>query len=490
MSHRPDGSDFPAATVRSAARRGLAWLISGTLLSRVVGLVSHVVLGAVLLKSDFGLFAVASAITLIVRSLQDAGLRAMIVQLEEADFEHTRHDVFWLATTMNVTAATVLAVLAPSVASLYGAPALTALLRVMALWVLVNSPWSYFSAVLSRDLRFGQVAFLNVVWAMVQYGLSIVLALLGAGAMSFVIPLPVAAIAGGVAGSRLIRDRPWRVRPRPAGWPPLLRQMRWLILGNAAVALFTHGDYIGIGLFASAAALGIYFFAYQVPAQLGVLVSTSLHAVLFPTLARLGWADQRDLTVQSLGIFTSAMSFISLFVAAVFPALERVLWQGKWAAAIFPLQLLSAAFPLRLRFDVANAQLMALGLFKRLSLLQLYQGLGLVAAAGAGASLCDDIDCLTGSVALYLAFSGVAFTGVALAGLGYGAATGMTSGGPAWLIACLTAFVVEICFDGSHLDPVLELLGRGFLFLGLALVLFRVVAPRSLREMVRVVRRQ
>jgi len=488
MTQPPDGPASTPGAVHSVARRGLTWLISGTLVSRMVGLLAQVVLGALLLKSDFGLFAVASAITLIVRSLQDAGLRAMIVQLGDLDFDAMRGDVFWLATTMNVTAALGLWFIAPSLANLYGAPALTSLLRVMALWILVNSPWSYFSAVLSRDLRFAHVAGLNVVWAFAQHGMAIALAIGGAGAMAFVVPLPLAAVVGGLAGSRVVRDRPWRVRPQPANWPRLFSQMRWLILGNAAVALFTHGDYIAIGLFASAATLGIYFFAYQIAAQMGVLISTNLHAVLFPTLARLAVVDQRALIVRSLALFTSAMSLVSLFVAAIFPAVERLLWGGKWTAAVLPLQLLAAAFPLRLRFDVANAQLMARGLFKRLSLLQLYQGVGLMTVAGLGAGICDNTSCLAGSVAGYLAASGVIFTAIALAGMGHPVAVGLTAGCLPWAIACACLLIVEIASTQFGLRPLIDLMARGALFAVLVAGLMRLFAPSGLRELVAVAR--
>lgn len=430
-----DKTNLLSPQLRTTIARGFSKLTISTAASKLLAFAGQIALGRILLKTDFGLFAIASGVTLLLRAFQDAGIREVLVQLGDDDLHRFTSPLFWFATAVNLVTALALLLIARPVSDLYDHAEVAGLLELSALWIAISSPWAYFTARLWRDMRFGRLAIVNVTWAAIQYGGAVILALADFGAASFVAPMPVAAVVCGALGGLLVREQPWRGAPRWDLWRELVGRARWIVLGSLAFAVFLQGDYLVLGAFLPVAPLGVYFFAYQLSSQLGVLFGSNLHGVLFPALSRLTESPESRAraVIRALSVLSAALSGLCLLFAAVFPSLENILWSGRWDAAVVPLQFLAVGIPLRGLFDVANAALMAQGEFRRLSLFQLAQGFGLMVVAAGASEFFDDVPAITAVISAYVAASGVVFTAMGVRTLGISAGALLKATLPQWL---------------------------------------------------------
>lgn len=469
--------------LRVTIARGFSTLTISTIASKLLAFSGQIVLGRILLKADFGLFAIASGVTLLLRAFQDAGIREILVQVGDDDLHRFTSPLFWFATAVNLATALTLLLIAGPVSDLYDQPEVIELLQLSSLWIAISSPWAYFTARLWRDMRFGRLAIVNLTWAVIQYGGTVILALAGFGAVSFIAPMPAAAVVCGALGGLLVREQPWRGSPRWDLWRELARRARWIVLASLAFAVFLQGDYLILGAFLPVAALGVYFFAYQLSAQLGVLFSSNLHGVLFPALSRLENAESRARAViRAVSVLSSALSGLCLLLAAVFPSLENILWSDRWETAVVPLQLLAVGIPMRGLLDVANTALMAQGDFKRASLFQLAQGLGLMIVAAAASELFEDIPAITAAISAYVAVSGVIFTILVVRTLGISAGTLMRASLPQWLCGLGAFLLCEAAYGYlDALSEVLTIASLVLLYLTVWITLTAAIARDSLR---------
>jgi len=470
--------------LRTTIARGFSKLTISTVASKLLAFASQIVLGRILLKADFGLFAIASGVTLLLRAFQDAGIREVLVQIGDDDLQRLAGPLFWFATAVNLATALTLLLIAEPASDLYEQAGVTGLLQLSAVWIAISSPWAYFTARLWRDMRFGALAIVNVTWAAIQYGGAVILALDDFGAASFVAPMPVAAVVCGALAGLLVREQPWRSSPRWNLWRELAGRARWIVLGSLAFAVFLQGDYLVLGAVIPVAALGVYFFAYQLSSQLGVLFGSNLHGVLVPTLSRLtGNAESMARSViRALSVLSTALSGSCLLLAAVFPSLENILWSGRWDAAVLPMQILAVGIPLRGLFDVVNAALLAQGDFKLLSLFQLAQGLGLMIVAAGASALFGDVPAITAAVSVYLGVGGVVFTimGVRTLGISTGALLRATL--PQWLCAVGAFLLCKAAYKYLHSLPDSPTIAAlALLYLSALIALTAAFARESLR---------
>jgi O-antigen/teichoic acid export membrane protein len=147
----------------------------------------------------------------------------------------------------------------------------------------------------------------------------------------------------------------------------MLKEGFWVLFGSFSAALAARIDYITLGFFMGVRTLGIYVFAYEMTAQLPILVWGSLMAVLFPVLTRLSM-DQRLFAEAAQAFIIPAFLAVgvpSLFFAAACEPIELLLWGGKWSAAVPLMQLFACAAPIRIMLLVPEAMLLAMGSFRQ-----------------------------------------------------------------------------------------------------------------------------
>jgi O-antigen/teichoic acid export membrane protein len=347
-------------------------------------LIAQVFLGYLLTKEDFGVFALATSVSLVAAGFGNGGIHPILIQ-RGAEFEDIGTAAFRFALVFNLLACGLLAIAGPIAAQVYGKPELEWLLICIGVSLPLVTPSMLFRSKLSIDHRFRNIANIGILSNWVRQGSTVLMAFLGFGALSFGIPPILESVVGSLAGWRAVKRWPPRRRLTRQRFAELFAQARWVIPGSFAAQLTQRGDYFVIGLFVDAATLGIYFFGLQLVSSVSVMFVSSIEAVMLPALAKqTGDAEvQGRLFLRTL----SALCFLSMpiaFAIGVFsePAVEMV-WQGRWNDAIPVTQWLAASLPATLIVSISRSLMEARARWQlRFWLLALYGGLG-IAVAGA-----------------------------------------------------------------------------------------------------------
>jgi PST family polysaccharide transporter len=360
----------------------------------------------VLSEEQFGLYALAITAGAIASVFRDGGTRKILIQ-RGAEYEAIGRGAFQISLLFNALSAGLLAAASPLLARFFDAPGLTPLLWVVAGSILLSTLGTVQSSKLAIDMRFRTLAVLGTSSALLRQLSSIAFALMGFGAMSFVLPLLLTAVFDAVCSWILVG----RVPRGPAlNWPlfkELFLQSRWVMIGAFALSLILQGDYLAVGRLEDTQVLGIYFFAFQLTASVATLFTTGMDSVLLPTMAKLkgDQARQANAFRRTLRVLTMAAAPCSVGLALVSPVLISLLWRGKWDAAIAPAQILSLSIVTRLLVPAAISLIESHGRWKLRSSLMLVDGAATVVFACIGAYLGGAL-----SIAAWVSIGGAVMT--------------------------------------------------------------------------------
>jgi lipopolysaccharide exporter len=361
-------------TIGRASTRGVMWNGATFGLSKVLVLVTTVVLARLLTPDDFGLVAIGLLVMSYLDLVNDFGVNAAVVQ-HEGPSEHTANVAFWVNMALGTTLTLVGLAIAPFVADFFDEPRATTIVRVLSLTLLLTSLAAIHEARLRRDMRFQRRLIPELARAITKGGTSIVLAVAGAGVWSLV--------WGQVAGELVAAIAYWIVMP----WRPKWRRDRALtrrLLGFgshiALVGVFgtilRNIDYVVVGRALGARALGLYTLAFRMPQLIIEGAVTIVGQVAFPAFARVQ-SDQARLRsglLRGLRLTALVITPLSLGLAVVADPFIRTFYGSRWTAAIGVMQLLALYMLVqgatRLCGDVYKATGRA-GLLSRLALLKL-----------------------------------------------------------------------------------------------------------------------
>lgn len=467
----------PTSALGRRVGAGAAWMLSATVAAKAAGLGAQAILGWLLVPAEFGVYATALGLVSFIAILRDGGVRDLLVRRAARAYRPLSGPVFWLALAANTAIAACLCAVAPLAGAWAAQPELPLLLVAAAAALPVGTPAMVLAAKLRAELRFSAAAKVSLAAALLGHIAVVVFALRGLGPLSFPLAALLAAAAEGGFAWLAARDAPWTRPARPRLWGRLLRRTRWLILGSAASMTHDRGPLLLLARLAGPVAAGLYFFAFQIALQVGVLVAQSAQHVLFPALSRLGAEPGRAAgaalrALRGLGV---AVAPAGVGLAACIAPLEALVWRGRWAEAVPAAQILAILFVIKSSSGVTTAILLATGRERARFWLDLAEGAAGTAAAWYAAARWGH------PAAIALAYAGVmaaARTAIVLHVVRrLGAPAGATLDALSRpLIACLPAGAAALAVDAA-LGPAHPALAR----LALAAALVGALAALGLR---------
>lgn len=369
---------------------GVRWGVVQTVVNKVIATGAYVALGWLLTDEDFGLFAFVIGLAAVAESLQDRGVLGFLISKGRSGF-----GAYWLkslryALGFSTVAAVLLAALGPLLRQdVHEDYRLTVVL--VALSIPASTVWTVAAAKLSLGFKFARISHVSFASILAQYSTAISLAILGAGAASLAAALLVSALVRSACGVFLLRDD---LRQRQKQGPDSMRSVgAWLVVAAVGTGLATQGDYLAGGLLVSAAALGIYYFAYQLPVQLATVLGIALEVALLPWLAD---ALKREPTRATDALHVASrylvlsVSLLGVALAGTAPFIEAALWRGQWVEAVPAIQVLALVMPFRAVIEPARAALLGQALFRVWAFEAAQLGLATVGAAIVAGLLRDD----------------------------------------------------------------------------------------------------
>lgn len=283
-----------------------------------MGLVVSLILARLLGPSAYGLIGMVAIFTGFGSMFVDLGLASGLVQRKDLEAEHTS-SVFWANILMGSILTISMISVAPLVARFYSEPALILIARVSSVAFVLGALGTVQNALLSRDMRFGALAKIDMISTALSGLLGISMALNGNGVWSLV--------AQSLSATFVRTLGLWGIsqwRPKLLFTVKALREFAGFsgnLLGfNAFNYWVRNADNLLIGRFIGSQALGLYSRAYQLMVLPVYQISAVAGAVMFPVLSSVqhDLARVRSIYLRSIGSIhlVTAPIYVGLFVIA------------------------------------------------------------------------------------------------------------------------------------------------------------------------------
>jgi O-antigen/teichoic acid export membrane protein len=319
-------------TLKNKTITGLRWSGFSQVMQQGMGLIVSLILARLLGPSAYGLVGMVAIFTAFASMFVDLGLGSGLVQHKVVEAEHAS-TVFWVNMLMGSMMTVAMICTAPLIARFYHEPALTPIARVSSLAFVLGALGTVQGALLSREMRFGALAKIDMISTGLSGLLGISMALEGFGVWSLVGQSLTFAFVRTLA---LWGTSHWR--PRMLFTLRALREFAGFsgnLFGfNAFNYWARNADNLLIGKFIGSQALGLYSRAYQLMVLPVYQISGVAGAVMFPVLSSVqhDLARVRSIYLRSIGsihliaapIYAGLFAVADTFVSAVLG--ER--WRG------------------------------------------------------------------------------------------------------------------------------------------------------------------
>jgi PST family polysaccharide transporter len=340
-------------------RRGLGLSVLNTGVSRLGTLLAGIVVARLLAPEDYGVFAVALVVLNALLSINELGVSLAIVRWP-TDPRRIVPTVLTMALAGSLGLYMVILVTAPALADLLGSPQATTLVRVLALSAIVDGLTSVPGALLNRAFLQGRRLAADVAGLVVSSGLTVGLAVAGAGAWSLV----AGYLAGNVATAVLM----WllaSVRARFGYDAGIARELLGFGLPLAGSSLLAFGvlnvDYVVVGSILGPVALGFYLLAFNLSSWPVNMFSTAVRRVALAGFARIGddRAALQDGFARALALLLGITLPVCALLAVLAGPVVRVVYGSQWAHAADALRWLAVLAASRVAFELAYDVLVA-----------------------------------------------------------------------------------------------------------------------------------
>jgi O-antigen/teichoic acid export membrane protein len=319
----------------SSVRSGLIQM-SAQALQLLAFLASAMILARLLTPFDFGLFALANTLIVIVGTIRDFGLPMAAVHHE--DLNHDKlNALFWLSATLSFVLFAFLILTAPLLAWFYGENRLTAIASVLAVGTLALGITTQHESLLIRRMRFRVLRTLDLAALLAGLCGGVGLAILGAGYWALVCQIVgtevLRALGTWFACNWRPSSPPWR--GGGADIRELTRYAGYLGGYQALVKCARSLDRVLVGYMSGAAAAGLYYNAHRWAMYPIVQVFPPLMSVAVSGLSRLqndapafrlAW---RKGTLPVLSIVIPALTFCAVESRATVLVVMGRQWEGS-----------------------------------------------------------------------------------------------------------------------------------------------------------------
>lgn len=340
-------------------------LVAGTvILLNLIRMVSSMVLTRLLDVEIFGVIGVLTSITVVLAMLSDLGFNAYVVRNAAGIDRHFLDEIWTLRLIRSVVLTAIIVVCAWPIANYIGQPHLTLAVAVFGLSFLLDGMTSLAVATSERSGRIARLSLFDVVCAILQTALTIILAwalrsywaviygmLLGT-AVKVVLSYVMFPHAG----------RRWRFSRARAG--ELWHFSRYITGSSILTMIITQGDKIALSRFMPLNLFGLYAIATTLAQAPAAFTSAYASRVLYPSYARIAREQVDELRHQFYAV-RRRISLLYMFatggLVTMAPVVIELLYDPRYRGASLYLQILAIGTIPALNTQAANWALIAVG---------------------------------------------------------------------------------------------------------------------------------
>jgi O-antigen/teichoic acid export membrane protein len=330
----------PSAKTARDATLGVVWTSAAFALDKAAVFVTSLVLARLLTVGEFGTVATALLVLGIANAFRDFGISDALIYLDPS--REAKETAFVMQLAVGVVLAGLVGLF--GFFALRRDPLFSQLVMLWCPLFLINAASAAHGALLKKQLRFRDIAVIDMKAALFKLIATLALALAGLGVL--------AATVGTLVATCTRSRELWLADP----WVPRLRfhlptAYRLLHFGKSVflTALITstllRSDQIAIAYFLGPTAMSFYFVASRVPELLIMQISEVLTRVTFPVFASVSGSQPalRGYVLECTHFLSFALVPVAVGLASTADLLVPALFGERWSEASPMLSLLAIA---------------------------------------------------------------------------------------------------------------------------------------------------
>ena len=295
----------------SSLHSGYKWTGISTIFLIAISILQTGILARILTKEDFGIIAILYIIIQIILSISDFGFGNLMIQNQNLS-QKTKSTLYWLIIFLGIIFTVLLYSSTPLISFLRPGLSETFLtsLKLISLAVIFQSIGTPFRLHFQKILRFNEIAFSEIIGALLGFFLTITLAFNGYGVYSLVIGF----IANALVKSLIIfycHLKFWKPDIH-FDFSDLKDHIRFgaFQLGEKVFnGIYSSIDKLLVGIFVSTASLGAYSIAYRMMVRPVSIVNLIMTRVGFPLFSSI----QSD-SAKIKSLYLDSIKIISLYI--------------------------------------------------------------------------------------------------------------------------------------------------------------------------------
>lgn len=324
------------------------WSTSGALVTRLLALVSNLLLARLLTPEEFGVIAIAYIFWALV-NLFTQGTVGSFLMYKGVDDPRYLNTTFSLAIVTGGGLAALLVAISPLVAGFFGVPDLVGLLAIFAGSLLLSFVQSVGAGMLNRQMRQKELAQATSLASLVRVAVTVGCALAHGSYWSFALgDLAYWIVACGLTQKQAGYRFKWGIDPEVRS--EVLRYCLGATGFSFTFFVNANADNFVIGKLMSQTQLGFYNFAYQITTALTMILRQAIEQVGTTQFARLPDSESQRRSVLRLVQYGGwiAAPIYGVMALLLRPALVSWVFGPKWipACAAMPWLLFYAYFRL------------------------------------------------------------------------------------------------------------------------------------------------
>ena len=313
---------------------GLTWSGAAQVVKQFSQFIIVAILARLLSPDDFGLLGMATVFTYFISIFNEMGISSALIQKQDLSDIHYS-SVFWLNIVTGILLTVVTIVIAPLISDFYDKPMLLNILKVISVSFIVASVGVVQQTILTQKMEFRKLAVIEISSLIVGGVIGIGCAYKGLGVWSLVFQL----VAFTATNALLLWSfSEWR--------PKFLFSLNAIkdifhfsmnMTGFTVVNYFSRNiDYLLIGKFLGAQALGYYTLAYKLMIYPLMNVSWVISKVMFPAFSQIQGnlqkvRDAYTRMIKAISLVTFPMMLVLFVITNEFIV---IFFGGKWQPVI------------------------------------------------------------------------------------------------------------------------------------------------------------
>ncbi len=330
-------------SLKHEAISGVKWTTISMVTTTGLQLLQLAIVARFLSPKDFGLMAIVMVILGFVSAFADLGISNALIHRQDVTKEELS-SLYWLNVLGGIVMFVVSSFASPFIAKFYNEPELTRLIILVSLTFIIQSFAQQFNMLLQKELRFREIARIEIVNKIFSFLITVYLAYIGFG---------VDALVYGALASSLVQT----LQFLPIGlreYKPDLRfkfnEIRSFLsfgayqMGERTVNYFNYQiDTLLIGKLLGMEALGIYNISKQIVMKPAMIFNPVITRVSFPAMAKIQneIPKLKEVYLKTINYLASINFPVYAFIFVFAQEIVLLMFGPKWHDAVLIIQILS-----------------------------------------------------------------------------------------------------------------------------------------------------